>query len=273
MAESWSQAEVDRTVETYFSMLSLELEGQPYSKADHRRELMKSVDRSNGSIEFKFQNISAALMEMGAVPIIGYKPARNMQGLLRERVAERFSEDADVRRLMMNAMTAEVSRATGELAEPTPPPPGQKMPQRHARIAQKVDFQAIEAANRALGRAGELLVVRAEQRRLSRLGEDRLAARVEHVSETQGDGLGFDILSWNPDGSERFLEVKTTRSNEFQPFLVSRNEVEFSSDEPEKFALVRVFGFDRPSLGHYELPGPLAKSADLRPEVYSGRPA
>jgi hypothetical protein len=50
-----------------------------------------------------------------------------------------------------------------------------------------------------------------EKRRLRDARRDDLARRVEWVASTVGDGLGFDILSFDElDGSERFIEVKTT---------------------------------------------------------------
>jgi hypothetical protein len=61
-------------------MLGAELSGAGYSKADHGRDLRAQLgDRSEGSVEFKHQNISAALVEMGLPYIEGYKPARNYQ--------------------------------------------------------------------------------------------------------------------------------------------------------------------------------------------------
>ncbi len=273
MAEAWSVDEVDRTIDVYFSMLDLELDGVEYSKAAHRRDLMKSVPRSNGSIEYKFQNISAVLMELGAVSIIGYKPATNVQALLRTRVGERFEDASALRRKMMHAVEAPAGDISSlALGSPVAAPDGGRIPRRRARQGRHVDYQAMEAANRQLGLAGELLVVRAEQRRLQALGRHDLASRVRHVSVEEGDGLGFDVASWTEDGQERFLEVKTTRANEFQPFLVSRNEVEFSQEEDERFVLTRLFSFGRPAMGFYELQGALETSAMLLPQVYSGLP-
>ena len=71
--------EVQAIVNDYFDMLSLELQGRPCNKSDHRNELLKFIDRSSGSIEYKHQNISAVLLELGMPYISGYKPARNYQ--------------------------------------------------------------------------------------------------------------------------------------------------------------------------------------------------
>lgn len=59
--------------------------------------------------------------------------------------------------------------------------------------------------------AGAEFVVRYEIARLSRENQERLAGKVERVSNTRGDGLGYDVLSFDGDGKERLIEVKTTR--------------------------------------------------------------
>lgn len=253
-------------------MLTLELDGEAYSKAEHRRAVLKQIDRSPGSVEFKLQNVSAVLMELGAVAINGYKPMMNVQNLLRERVEERFTGDTAVRRKMLRAVQAPVAHQVDDLGAAQPVPEVTRLPVRSRFIAKRVDFQAIEASNRTLGEAGELAVVATEQRRLRTVGRPDLADRVEHVAQTRGDGLGYDVLSWTSAGEQRFLEVKTTRSNQFQPFLISRNEVDFSAEEPERFSLVRVYNFASPKVSFYELNGSVSASSDLRPEQFSGIP-
>ncbi|QCX28487.1 DUF3883 domain-containing protein [Nocardioides jishulii] len=272
MAEAWTREEVSLTVDAYLSMLRHELDGRAYSKAEHRRELKRHLTRSDGSIEYKFQNISAVLMEMGGVPIPGYKPAVNVQNLLREVVAERYETDAELAARLLLLAEAPVSRVAGALGPASPVPDVTRMPRRSNRVAKHVDYQAIEARNRAVGLLGEQLVVQREKRRLFQAGHPELADRVRHVAVEDGDGLGYDVLSWTISGTERFLEVKTTRFTELQPFLVSRNEVDLSAEEPERFSLMRVFSLEKPTLGFYELPGSLKKTAELRSELYSGVP-
>lgn len=242
------------------------------ARARHRRQLMDSIDRSNGSIEYKFQNISAVLMELGGVSISGYKPAVNVQGLLREVVAGRYDTDAELAAKLEMTVDAPVTPLQHELGGRSAAPDVSRMPRRRTRVARHNDYQAREAANRQIGLAGEKLVVQREKRRLTRAGFRDLADKVRHVAVEDGDGLGYDVLSWQTDRTERFLEVKTTRFSEFQPFLVTRNEVEFSAEEPERFSMLRLFHLERPQLGFYELRGSLRDSADLISEVFSGVP-
>jgi hypothetical protein len=57
---TWTDIENDLIVADYFAMLADDVSGRPYSKAEHRRALLPLLNnRSEGSIEFKHQNISA----------------------------------------------------------------------------------------------------------------------------------------------------------------------------------------------------------------------
>ena len=81
-----------------------------------------------------------------------------------------------------------------------------------------------------------------------------LADKVEHAAATRGDGQGFDVLSFEPDGREKLIEVKTTAFGQLTPFYVSRNELARSRTDAERYQLYRVFGFrDRPRL--FAIPG------------------
>jgi hypothetical protein len=73
--KDWSENEVRVVVADYFDMLRAELQGVEYSKAEHRIAISPQIPaRSKGSIEFKHQNVSAVLVELGMPYINGYKP-------------------------------------------------------------------------------------------------------------------------------------------------------------------------------------------------------
>jgi len=76
---NWTNEELDLIVADYFTMLNDEMAGIPFSKAGHNRLLRNQIDRSEGSIEFKHQNISAVLVRLGLRRITGYLPASNYQ--------------------------------------------------------------------------------------------------------------------------------------------------------------------------------------------------
>ncbi|MGO1971422.1 MAG: DUF3883 domain-containing protein [Propionibacteriaceae bacterium] len=274
MATEWTRTEVDSVVEIYFSMLSIELAGETYSKTEFRRSLEHRVPRSKGSIEYKLQNISAVLDELGAVWINGYKPARNVQQLLRERVTERFERAANLRHDMMRAVEAPALddhlAVLGPVSEsPTTEPPA--APTRD-RTGRRLDFAALEAGNRSLGKAGEIAIVEYERRTLQAAGRPDLAAGVRHVSVEDGDGLGYDVQSFDPaTESPTFVEVKTTRYSRELPFYVTRNEVEFSEEAGDSFRLARIYQFGR-NIGHFRLSGALRNTIWLDPQSYIGGP-
>ncbi|MEO0658920.1 MAG: hypothetical protein AAFY74_15855, partial [Pseudomonadota bacterium] len=73
-SQAWTDAENDLIVADYLAMLSKDVAGHPYNKAEHRRQLLPLLNnRSDGSVEFKHQNISAVLKGLGEVWITGYK--------------------------------------------------------------------------------------------------------------------------------------------------------------------------------------------------------
>jgi 5-methylcytosine-specific restriction protein A len=71
-------------------MLYAELDGQPYNKAEVNRRLREGTlsTRTKGSIEFRMQNISAALYELKMPWIAGYLPARNIGSSVKEKLIE-----------------------------------------------------------------------------------------------------------------------------------------------------------------------------------------
>lgn len=123
---------------------------------------------------------------------------------------------------------------------------------------------------RRIGLEGELLVLAYERERLKAAGKNKLAGKVEHVSETQGDGAGYDIRSFEDDGTELLIEVKTTVSGPGAPFDVSSNEVAFSDAFPHTFAIYRLVNYDKiaGSADFYVIRGSLSVSHRLVPSSF-----
>lgn len=132
-----------------------------------------------------------------------------------------------------------------------------------------VDWAAREQRNRDLGLAGELLVMAHEQKRLRDAGRNDLAARVEHVALSDS-AAGYDILSFDLDGGERFIEVKTTTGPASTSFYISENEVEVSRKHQELYWLYRVHSYSR-ELNHgafFSLKGAVEENFTLSPVQY-----
>lgn len=272
----WSRSEVQLVVADYFAMLTEELSGRPYNKSAHRATLRPQLTgRSDGSIERKHQNISAVLIERSLPYIDGYKPLGNYQRMLADEVdavLERW-DLGPVERVATKVDDLDSSPQTLKLvaAPAGAPASGQWLGNswRTGRL-HRIDYVAFEAANRTLGEAGERLVFEHERRSLVAEGREDLARRVRWVSKEDGDGCGYDIRSFGPDGAERWIEVKTTRRGQYMPFLVSRNEVECSIGEPTRFELHRLFLFPSDP-GMFVLRGSLRDTCSLEPRAYWGR--
>lgn len=272
----WTRDEVEAIVADYLQMLTLELAGQTYNKAEHRRQLAQKLrGRSDGSIEFKHCNISAAMVELGFPYIRGYLPRGNFQQLLLDVVADQLV----VVPLLDHVALAAVQQPAAspqhfDFASLKAAPPIRQdraaAPLPHSFRAVRRDYLEREAQNRSLGAVGEEFAVRFERWRLAASGFERLADKVQQVSKTEGDGLGFDILSFNLDGTERFIEVKTTSFGRETPFFVTETELARSKVEGNNYHLYRLFDFRRkPRI--FDLPGTLDSSCFLDPHTYRAR--
>lgn len=267
----WSTTENEVVLTEYFAMLEQELAGQDYVKVRHNQRVQDRTGRSKVSVGFKFQNISAALLDLNAPWVEGYKPARNYQTSLAELVGTFLAERPRVLDLMRQNLEHPAVPRIDFMWNVVEPPSGLAFPVGRT-TALNTDFVMVEAANRTLGASGEKLILARERQRLVDADREDLARRVEHVSVSRGDGLGYDISSFGNDGSPRLIEVKTTRRGRTWPMFVSRNEVAISRSRADHYVLARVFEFAGPSVGLFELPGAIEDTCLLEPESWRALP-
>jgi hypothetical protein len=281
MPDDWSQEEVEAIVADYFAMWDRDLRGLDYNKAEHNRLLRIIIpERNRSSVEQKHRNISAVLWHLGYPYLRGYKPLPKYQKLLRAVVEDRLAAGTSLNQLVAKAVTVPVTSvpAVKNLKAIQVDPP------RRAEVKDLVDDEArrrtnfvrrnyleAEANNQSLGLAGEEFVLRYERERLWHAGKRALADRVEHVAKTKGDYLGFDILSFEISGRERFVEVKTTRYGAMTRFFASTNEVEVSESLKQEYHLHRLFNFDKQPQ-FFVLSGSLRDTCQLKPVSFSAVP-
>jgi hypothetical protein len=274
IGEDWTLEEVNATVAAYFEMLLLEARQEKYSKTERNARLRQQFQgRSRASVELKHQNVSAMLHGMDLPFIGGYKPRGNSQLLLRKAVQRFILDHTDL-----------VGQVVDLLEEARPPAEQQfravvvDAPALHVvaqpdllaarlRLPQKIDFAARDEANRQLGRAGEHWVLGIEQQRLRDAGAPELFERVDWldwVLDRLGDGTGYDILSYDTRDQPRYIEVKTTHGAHASPFIISRNELDFSRQAGDAFHLYRVFQF-RTAPRLYMVRGDVSTQLHLEP--------
>jgi hypothetical protein len=273
----WTRFEIEATVVAYFSMFRRQLRGERFTKAAVIRELNAQIPaRTADAIQYKFGNISAVLKEDDEDWLGGFAPYPNSQGELRETVRARRQQESRIAELLAEygegSLIAPQPRplATSDVVVPVPGPRG-------ARGRSRVDIVGSrthalrEFKNKALGDAGEEWVRDLEQTELVRFGRRDLADLVRWVAREDGDGLGYDVGSFFPDGRPRLIEVKTTHYSALTPFFITQNEVDTSEQHPDAYSLYRVHGFGRdPRV--YVLDGMVRDRADLHAYVYRGLP-
>jgi hypothetical protein len=278
----WSMEEVDLLIADYVDMLGQELAGVCYNKTEHRNRLMAHLPRRNkGAIEFKHQNVSAAMLRLKLPYINGYKPRFNYQSLLDSRIRAFVAGHSNLLKQWAESPIydptncPDIADAPWESRFVEAPKrlevDAVSQPDHSAPESALIDFAEMDARNRLLGERGEEFVVDLERQRLRQQQRPDLASRVRWVSKELGDGLGYDVASYDHrDASELKIEVKSTCNSLYFPFYVTDNEVRTSDRFPDSYRLYRIFQFSRdPKL--YVLEGPLRLSCSLEPVVYRAR--
>jgi hypothetical protein len=263
----WQDDELDAIVADYFEMLGDDLAGRPYVKSRHAAALMAQVGRTHRSVEFKHQNISAVLDELGLPWIPGYMPKRNYQNAIFDAIDRYLTKDPAILNVSQPAESISTAESVVFVPPPIPIAKDQKVPDRLQRLARKFDPVERDARNRALGRAGEAFVVDLERARLAASDCMRLADKVRWVSAEDGDGAGFDVLSFDVSGRERLVEVKTTNGAARTPFFLSRNEYDMARERPKDYHIYRVHLFAKnPRI--FTVRPPFDVAMTLRPESW-----
>jgi hypothetical protein len=273
--EDWRRSEIDLLIAAYFDMLQEEMAGGEPVKADVNRHLQELLPaRTRGAIEYKLQNVSAVLYEEQLPFIDGYKPARNYQAALKLAVDERLRGDTLVAEQLIayGDELPPVAWQPVRLRDVMVDPPS-ALTRRHpgAGNITRGWFGALrDQQNRTLGRAGEQWVVDVERAELHAVGRDDLAHRVEWTARDRGDGFGYDVASFLPDGRDVQIEVKTTNLGVRSPFYISRHELATSQALETTYRLYRVFDFvRRPRL--FMLTGDVERQLELDPLIYQAR--
>lgn len=272
---TWSDEENDLLVADYMTMLEHEILQQPYNKAEHNRNLQLLINRTKGSIEFKHCNLSAVLQKLGAQWIKGYFPRGNIQNSL-IAAAERYfiknpfmltgdlqgyeglaEHNADfIHRSEIIIKEAPIFSVHDEITSPE-----------LKRLIKKFDPAQRDQNNRELGQKGEQFVYENERQTLIKSGFMHLAKKVRWVARDDGDGAGYDILSYDKTGREKLLEVKTTNGYEKTPFYLTENELSVSAAHQDIYKIVRLYNFNKQPAAFYLKP-PLEQCVSLNPTLY-----
>jgi len=111
---------------------------------------------------------------------------------------------------------------------------------RHTFEGVDIDFSARAKEQKDLGDAGEELVKRYEKERLKAKNMHAESLLVAIVK----DGLGYDVLSFDDNGNEKYIEVKTTTGSAINPFYLTENEFAFMKSHVISYSIYRVYNYD-----------------------------
>lgn len=266
---NWSDWQNDAVVAEYFEIDRIQRAGGQVNKEQRYRDLAAIVGREPGSVQNKLQNVSAVLHRLDMEIARGLSPRFNVQQSLADAVERYLDGDpalvfGEPKRPAIDPLEIE------EVAVPDHKPATTTLEKTVERVAKKYNHAERDARNRKLGALGELLVCERERAKLLRAGKTKLAEKVRHVSNLDGDGLGYDVRSFDVSGEERLIEVKTTNGPATTDFFLSRTELDVSLERSDVWRLHRVHLFSStPKI--FILPPPLEASVSLEVENWRAR--
>lgn len=110
------------------------------------------------------------------------------------------------------------------------------------RYPEKINYIEKQIRNKVIGDTGEYKVVQVEKERLQEANRNDLAKCV-HVVES--DAYGYDVVSFEEDGTERHIEVKTsTSSADVVSFRITAHEIDtlMKDDKYQLYYLYNING-------------------------------
>ncbi len=180
-----------------------------------------------------------------------------------------FEVDEDAEELIQGVYEeAGIKEGEVMLVEEDPPSisnkPKTKVTKVHGR---KVDYLKKAERDQKQGIKAERLVLEYEKQCLKDQGRDDLAKQVKWVAK-EADGYGYDILSYDLEGNEKYIEVKSTSLGKNAPFDVSANEVETSKKYKGQYWVYRVYHIEDKQPRFFMSQGNIAVEFDLEPSAF-----
>jgi nucleoid DNA-binding protein len=166
------------------------------------------------------------------------KPKFEVSKFFREKVKEATSSNPPVKKKSIKQKQNILEKVDSPIPKPTAPRP------QDPKVKKDIDYPLKDSQNKELGLKGEKLVFEYEKNKLCSINRQDLAQKVFHASVEEGDGLGYDIRSFTPEGRVKYIEVKTTRGSANAHFFITPNELKFAEENSESFSLYRVYDYD-----------------------------
>lgn len=208
------------------------IEVKPKDNTEGELESSKNVETNN--------NISVAMSHIGASVVSGSSSIHDTTNI----------------EVLDTPITDSAKEVTLNIAMRSKTTSKQKVKKENVRPKDDVDYSEQQLISQKIGDRGEELVLRNEIKKVKEWGlSDDIISQVRRVS-LESDDYGFDILSFDEDGNERYLEVKTTKQNRKNfSFILTRNEFEHAKAYGNKYSFVIVFDIlNQPRIWYMENP-------------------
>lgn len=250
---------------------------EPQKQSEAKEFLMKTLNKSSKAVRLKLHHISSILVNSDLPYLEYFKPIPraeidlidwNETNILKRILVDEFNKPDFVK--LLSALSSKENYTTEvESTAVIESPPEEDVfehdvdnAEQSLRIRPKINYIEREIRNTKLGEAGEAWVINFEKQRLSSLGLNEMAEQVVWASKSIGDGLGYDLVSFDSNGDKIFIEVKTTCLGKYSAFYLTQKEISTSTKLKNRFFIYRVFDFDKePKL--YTINSNLEESLDL----------
>ena len=148
-----------------------------------------------------------------------------------------------------------------------------KSASKEKNVTKDTNYERRHKNLKKIGDIGEELTIKIEKSRLESEGRSDLANKIEHISKTIGDGLGYDIKSFekvNGAYVDKYIEAKTTTGGKNKPFDISANEVEVSEEKGAHYYIYRFYGVSGTAkqIRYYEVRGSVQEHFILEATSY-----
>ena len=152
------------------------------------------------------------------------------------------------------------------------PPEQKKEKEKHTNKNKNKNKNSRPTLNIETGIQGENYVYKYEVNKLKKHGRDDLAKKVVKQCEDKTCFPGYDIKSFDIDGNEIYIEVKSSKSMSKKNFYISSNEIKAAKKYKKNYFIYRVVNsLTNPKIP-YRIPDPLKRRKEgqikIEPHTY-----
>ena len=258
----WTDEENHILVKHYVKMMRKQRAGEVFDKTEFTEQIahllpQRYSDRLRGKgqqFRRKLCDISGAVKALGEQPVDGIAPGWRFQASLLDIVAHHLKKN---RHELDTALEERMKKERKELEEREErvregaaddsaiieiADPRLGMSKEEIEMRERIAEEYEVVDNKKVGDYGERIGLHRERFMLREAGRPDLAERVIWTAKQGPLKAGYDIESFNPDGSPRLIEVKSTIGHGTLPFSITGNEMDTMHEKARSgWCLLRIY--------------------------------